>query len=190
MFLKPQDPYRLVVGIVGVKLGDRLLHIGCAQGGRLAALAARVGLSGRAVALVPDERSAARARAGAADAGVLIEIDTSRLGGLAYEAGSFDLVVLDDTDGLLDSLAPQDREAVCRDMLRVLRPGGRALIISAGPPSGLLARVFGGGKHPQRSSPSKVALSALESGGFKLVRNLAEREGLVFFEGVKPREAA
>ena len=37
MFVKRGDPYMLVVGMTGVKMGDRVVQIGCAHGGRLAA---------------------------------------------------------------------------------------------------------------------------------------------------------
>ena len=65
MFLKRDDPHSLVIGMTGVKMGDRVAQIGCAHGGRLGAVAGKVGLSGRAVAIVPDEPSSARARKGA-----------------------------------------------------------------------------------------------------------------------------
>ena len=65
------DPYLLVVGMTGVRMGDRIAQVGCAHGGRLAAIAGKVGLSGRAVAVVPDEASAARARKARRGAGVL-----------------------------------------------------------------------------------------------------------------------
>lgn len=74
-FRRRDDPFMLVVGMTGVKMGDRLAQIGCAHGGRLAALAGKVGLSGRAVAIVPDDRSAGRASKGATDAGVLVEVE-------------------------------------------------------------------------------------------------------------------
>ena len=77
MFLKRQDPYLLVVSMTGVKLGDQLLLVGCAHAGRLGAVAAKVGLSGRAVAIAPDESSAARARKGAASAGVRVEVEVA-----------------------------------------------------------------------------------------------------------------
>ena len=54
MRIKRQDPYSLVVGMTGVKLGDQVLQFGCAHGGPLAAVAATVGLSGRATAVVTD----------------------------------------------------------------------------------------------------------------------------------------
>jgi len=60
MFLKQQNPHDLVVSMTGVKMGDRLVQIGCADAGRLAAVAGRVGLSGRALAVVPAESVAAR----------------------------------------------------------------------------------------------------------------------------------
>jgi SAM-dependent methyltransferase len=185
MFLKQQDPHRLLVGIVGVKLGDRLLQVGCAHGGRLGAIASKVGLSGRAVAVVADEPSAARARKGAADAGVLVEIEMAAPARLAFDPDSFDLVVIDDTGGLLASLGETDREGSMREVLRVLRPGGRAMIVSGGASGGLLSKLFGGNA-PLATAPTE-GQHRLERAGFKMVRNLAEREGLVFVEGVKPR---
>lgn len=186
MFLKRQDPYRLVVGIVGVKLGDRLLQIGCAHGGRLGAIAGKVGLSGRAVVVVSDGASATRARKGAEDAGVLVEIEIASPARLAFDPDSFDLVVIDDTAGLLGFMSGDDRSAAVREMLRVLRPGGRAMVIGAGARAGL-SKFFGVGASVPSVPAAATAVSALESGGFKLVRNLAEREGLVFVEGVKAR---
>jgi len=41
MFLKRDNPYTLVVGMTGVKMGDRLLQVGCAHGARLGAVAAK-----------------------------------------------------------------------------------------------------------------------------------------------------
>ena len=47
------------------RLGDRLLNVGCTDASLLGAMSAKVGLSGRACAIVPDETQAARARRGA-----------------------------------------------------------------------------------------------------------------------------
>ncbi len=99
MFLKRQNPHALVVAMTGVKMGDRLLYVGCGSGPRLGAVAAKVGLSGRAVAIVPDEASAARARAGAEDAGVLVEVVVGPPRKLPVDSASFDVAVVDDTAG-------------------------------------------------------------------------------------------
>src|SRR6476659_744080 len=90
------EPHMLVVGMTGVRLGERLVQIGCAHGGRLAAVAGKVGLSGTAVAVVPDEASAARARKGAAQAGVLVDIEIAPSGRLPVDDGAFDVAVVDD----------------------------------------------------------------------------------------------
>jgi len=111
MFFKRDDPYLLVVGMTGVKMGDRIVQIGCAHGGRLGAIASKVGLSGRAVAVVPDAESAARAQKGAAKAGVLVEVEVAPPTRLPLDADAFDFAVVDDTGGLMESLRPEDRVA-------------------------------------------------------------------------------
>ena len=89
---KRQDRYRLVVSMTGVKMGDRLLLVGCAHAGRFGAVAVKVGLSGRAAAVMPDESSAARARKGAADAGALVDVDVASPARLPGQDDSFDQI--------------------------------------------------------------------------------------------------
>jgi ubiquinone/menaquinone biosynthesis C-methylase UbiE len=185
-FARAGNDHMLVVGMAGVKMGDRLIQVGCAHGGRLGAVAAKVGLSGRAVAMVPDEASAARARKGAADAGVLVEIEVAPPTALTADEQSFDVAVVDDTGGLIGSLPPDGRAGAVRELARVLRPGGRLVYIGSAPHGGL-AGLFA--KHPDGASfaLTPAARDSLTADGFKSVRTLAEREGLVFVEGIKPR---
>src|SRR5262245_14230761 len=96
-----EEPFMLVVGMTGVKMGDEFAQVGCAHGGRFAAVAAKVGLTGRTVAVVPDEASAVRARKGAEQAGVLVDIEIAPPSTLPLHDASFDLAILDDTGGLL-----------------------------------------------------------------------------------------
>jgi ubiquinone/menaquinone biosynthesis C-methylase UbiE len=187
MFLKRSDPYALVVGMAGVKMGDRLLQVGCADGGRLAAIAQKVGLSGRAVVVVPDESSAERARKGAANAGVLIDVEIAPPVRLPVEDAAFDLVIVDDTAGLMGSMRAEDRVATVRELLRVARPGGRAMVVGAAPRGGLGALLSRAQPGPSFAASGDAGKS-LQADGFKSVRTLAEREGLVFVEGMKPRQ--
>ena len=188
MLIRRQDPYLLLVSMAGVKMGDRLVQVGCAHGGRLAALAGKVGLTGRAVAVVPDSEAAARATKGAADAGVLVELETAPPTRLPIGDGACDLAVVDDTAGFVSTMASGERVAAIRDLLRVLRPGCRAIIVGAARRSGVAAWLKGGESAPSFAA-SGDANTALQTEGFKSVRTLAEREGQVFVEGIKPREA-
>jgi ubiquinone/menaquinone biosynthesis C-methylase UbiE len=179
---RKSDPNQLVVGMAGAKMGDRIVQIGCAHGGRLAAVAAKVGLSGRAVAVVPDDASAARARKGAEQEGVLVEIEIAPPGRLPLEDAAFDLAIIDDTDGFLATMRAEERVATVRETARVLRSGGRVLVIGSLPRGGLGALLS-----RAQSGPPFDPQPSLEADGFKLARVLGEREGLRFVEGVKPK---
>jgi ubiquinone/menaquinone biosynthesis C-methylase UbiE len=184
-FAKSDTRQQLVVGMVGTKMGERFVQIGCANGPRLGAVAAKVGLSGRAVAIVPDEASAARARKGAEQNGILVELEIAPMTALPVEESGFDVAVVDDTAGLVGSLSADERGAFVRELFRILRPGGRVVAIGARPSSGLAAF------RTSRADASVTASGALNpllgAEGFKPVRTLAEREGLVFVEAAKPR---
>ena len=169
--------------MTGVKMGDRLLQVGCSHGGRLAAIAAKVGLSGRAVAVVPDEASAERARKGASEQGVLVEVESAPPTALPLEDVSVDVAIIDDAEGFFAKLQPDDRATVARELRRVLRPGGRVMIIATAARQGLSALLHGGAREAPFDPEPPLAAS-----GFIAVRRLAEREGLVFVEAIKPRE--
>jgi len=186
MFLKRDDPYLLVVGMTGVKMADRLLQIGCANGGRLGAVAAKVGLSGRAVLAAPDEAIAERGRKGAERAGALVEVEIAPVTRLPFEAGEFDVAIVDDTEGALGMLRAEDRVAAIREIARVLRDAGRVVVIGAAPRGGLGALLSRAQSGPPFAG-SETARIALEADGFRAVRTLAERDGLVFVEGIKPQ---
>jgi ubiquinone/menaquinone biosynthesis C-methylase UbiE len=186
MFMKPfrrgAEAHALAVGMSGVKLGEQFAQIGCGNGARLAAIAKRVGLSGRAIAIVGDEAAAARVRKGAAHAGVLVEVEIAPSTRLPVGDGMVDLVIIDDTIGTFASAPPADRHETAREAWRILRPGGRVLVISASMRSGILARLTG-----TSAGAPLDAMPILGAGGFRSTRVLAEREGLVFVEGIKPR---
>jgi SAM-dependent methyltransferase len=184
MFLKRDDPHLLIIGMTGVKMGDRFVQIGCAHGGRLAAVAGKVGLSGRAVLVAPDEAAAERGRKGAENAGVLIEIETAPPTRLPLDADDFDIAIVDDSGGLLGALSDDDRTKAVSEVRRILRPAGRALLIGPAPRGGLGGLLS---RAPEGPRFADAAQRTLESHGFKAVRTLAERDGLAFVEGTKPR---
>lgn len=182
LFRRRENPFALVVGMAGVQMGDRVVQIGCANAPQLAAIASKVGLSGRAVAVVPDSGAGAEIEKAAMRAGVLIEVTVSPLVRLPVEDGGFDVAVIDDTGVSFTQSAPADQHALIRETLRVLRPAGRLMIIGAIARTGLSAAL--------RRGPALVSTDptpTLQADGYRAVRVLAERDGLIFYEGMKPR---
>jgi hypothetical protein len=94
--------------------------------------------------------------------------------------------VVDDTAGLFGTMGSEDRVASIRELFRVLRSGGRAIVVGAAPPSGLGAILSRSQGEPSFAR-SGDAGRTFEEGGFKSARTLAERDGLIFVEAVKPR---
>jgi ubiquinone/menaquinone biosynthesis C-methylase UbiE len=171
--------------MTGVTLGDRLLQVGCTDASLLEAIGSKVGLSGRVCAIVPDDAHAARARRAAEKSGFLLDIETGTLGQFPFEDGAFNLIVIDNQEGLLSSMRPEQRVAVLQQAHRTLAPRGRVVVIERAERGGLGA-LFGS---PVPVDPyytsSGGAMAALDAEGFKAVRLLAERDGVSFFEGVR-----
>lgn len=187
IFRRGGEKHTLSIAMTGVKLGDRLLNIGCTDSSLLGAISSKVGLSGRACAIVPTEADAARARRGAEKAGVLLEIETGNLETFPFEDGAFNLIVLDSQEGLLSSMRPEQRVATLKQAFRTLEPRGRIVIIERGARGGLgtLVKTSGSAPSDPHYASSGGAVAALQAEGFRGARPLAERDGLSFFEGVR-----
>jgi len=172
--------------MTGIKLGDRYLQIGCTDASLLAAIASKVGLSGRACAIVSSEAEAARARKSVEIGGMLLEIETaSSLNAFPFDAASFDLVVVDNQDGLLSNMKPEQRVACLQQALRTLAHRGRIVVIEEGTRAGLGGLLRSRRPVDPHYESSGGALKALSAEGFKAARHLADRDGLSFFEGVR-----
>ena len=182
LFREGLGPHALEVSMAGVKMGDRLLQLRCGNGKMFAAIAAKVGLTGNACAIDDNSEECVRGRKTIAKAGVLAEIGHAQYDALPYEDTSFDVVVLWDLIGVL---TPERRVRCLQQTLRVLRRGGRCLIIERVPRSGLWALL----RRPVLDATyltSGGAEGALDAEGFIAIRQLAERDGLAFTEGGKP----
>jgi ubiquinone/menaquinone biosynthesis C-methylase UbiE len=170
------DP--LSVSMTGAKLGDRFLCVGCSDPQMIAALATKSGLTGRACAIDSDADRVQQAERIALAEGALIEASVAPLDGVPFDSESFDLVVLRE---LANGRPVHEQAAIAREAHRVLRPGGRSMIIDSMPRAGMFAS-----KSTAEASPEAVALAELlKAQGFVAVRVLAERDGLRFVEGVK-----
>lgn len=176
-FLRKSTLERLPVVMSGVRMGERALQIGIDDSDLVGAIAAKVGLSGQAAVVVTEERDANKVRGAAARAGALVDVQVAPLDALPFADDAFDVVVLH-AAGLKSVQAGSQSVSILRDALRVLRGGGRVVIIE-GSGSGLMTRL-----RPARVDTAGT-LSALDAAGFTATRLLAEREGYAFLEGLK-----
>jgi ubiquinone/menaquinone biosynthesis C-methylase UbiE len=176
LFRRGDDPHAFAATMIGVKMGDRLLQVGCGDGALLSALGSKVGLTGRACGIDPSPDVVARAGRTAAKEGVLVELQQAPPDALPFEAASFDVAILHE---VLHGVAPDARAAIVSEALRTLRAGGRAIIVDPLRRSGLAALVGGSAK----SDPSYQPEALLRTAGCRAVRTLADR----FVEGVLPR---
>ena len=184
IFKRGGEKRGLAIAMTGVKLGDRLLNVGCTDVSLVVAVSSKVGLSGRACALVSTDRDETRASTGAERGGVLLEIAKSPLTNFPYPDRSFDLIVVDNQGGLIANARPEQRAAALQEVRRTLVPRGRIVMIERAPRAGL-GRLLRGGKPPDpHYQSSGGAIAALKAEGFRAVRQLAERDGLSFFEGI------
>jgi ubiquinone/menaquinone biosynthesis C-methylase UbiE len=183
-FRKQPAAEPLPVTIAGVKLGQRFLAVGVRDPSLVAVLAAKAGLTGTACAVDADENAVAKAAAAIERDGALAEVTRAPWGMWPYDDGSFDVAVIRD---LLPSLTPNERARPLWEVVRVLRPGGRALAIEAAPRGGfgaMLSRQTMDADYLSSGGP----VQALRDAGFAAVRMLAEVDGVSYAEGIKRTE--
>jgi ubiquinone/menaquinone biosynthesis C-methylase UbiE len=175
-FFKPASLEPLVVSMTGVRMGDRLLVIGGIQPQLIAQLAAKPGLTGRMCAVDESADLAAKAAETAQKEGALVEVETAPFHQLPFESGTFDVVVVNRVLGRLDEAR---RDACLREAARVLRDGGRCVVIGPGRPSGIGAWFW-----KPTLQPADIE-RFMQSVGFRAVHTLAEREAMIFVEGAR-----
>jgi SAM-dependent methyltransferase len=187
MFLRKSTVARepLAIAMSGVRMGDRLLQIGVDDPAVLGALAAKVGMSGHAAIVALDERSAARARAGVADASALADVTVAADGALPFPAGSFDVVVIHGITGLLTAYGDEHRARLLSQVLHVTRNGGRVIVTEPGERTGFKAMLAPAPKRDERYDQGGGTVAAMEEAGFRPVRLLADRDGIRFTEALK-----
>jgi len=176
----PADP--LAVTMAGVKLGDRFLAVGMRDAALIAALAVKAGLTGRACAVDADDARVKTSAAAIEREGALVEAVRAPWGMLPYDDESFDVVVMRD---LLMTLPAQARALAASGVYRVVRPGGRVVVIEPAPRGGLMGALLNRQQGDPDYQSSGGAVTELNRAGFAAVRQLAEHDGLVFVEGIK-----
>jgi ubiquinone/menaquinone biosynthesis C-methylase UbiE len=172
----------LAVSMAGIKLGDRLLMLGCGDPHLVSRLAVKTGLTGRAFAIDARADLSAAAEELAPREGALIETATAPWSALPLDAATFDVAVV---RHVFPALSRSERLACAAEIHRVLRPGGRCLVIDPGQVTGLGGLVSRTAVNAQYAAEGG-AVGTLEAAGFRGARLLAERDGLIFSEAARP----
>jgi SAM-dependent methyltransferase len=172
----------LPVAMSGVRRGERVLQIGIDDPAIAGAIAAIVGVNGRAAFAVTGERAAAAARKAAENAMALADVEIAALPRLPFDEESFDLVVLN-ARKTADGLDAATLLLLLREAHRVLRDGGRIVAMQPGTAAGLTAWL----RPSKPAAPAGGLASGLDQAGFRGVRVLADREGYLFTEGLRSK---
>jgi len=180
-FRKQDEIDPLPVTMTGLRLGNRLLVIGGADPELVALLARKTGLTGHVCLVEPDPARAARAAEAVERAGALVETITASWGQLPMDASSFDVAV---AHNVLFAMPPDARSRCLADALRVLRSGGRIVVIEPSGHGGGIASLLSR-RTPESTYSNGGAAEALTAAGFAAVRVIAERGGVVYAEGAK-----
>jgi ubiquinone/menaquinone biosynthesis C-methylase UbiE len=109
--------------------GESVLDVGCGTGTLAIAAARRVGTTGSVTGIDPAENLLARARGKARRARVAVDFRAGTGDALPCEDASFDAVL---STLVLHHLPHDVLRAAVQEMRRVLKPGGRVLVVDIG----------------------------------------------------------
>jgi demethylmenaquinone methyltransferase/2-methoxy-6-polyprenyl-1,4-benzoquinol methylase/phosphoethanolamine N-methyltransferase len=129
-----------VIELAAPVAGERVLDVGCGTGSLAVALKATIGQTGSVQGVDASEEMIEVARRKATRAGVDAGFQVGLAEAIPFPAQSFDLVV----SQLAFHHLPGDlKQRAFKEIHRVLKPGGRCLIVDFEPPKTALGRLVG-----------------------------------------------
>jgi len=175
----------LPVAMSGVRMGERVLQVGVDGPRIVGSIAAKVGMTGHAAVFVLTDSQAVLVRKAVENATALADVSVGSLNALPFPDAAFDAAVVHGTSGLLAALQPADKAAAIGELFRVLRPGGRLVVIEQGTVTGLASLFRAKPATDPGSIGADSTVALLGRAGFKPARLIADREGMLFSEGLK-----
>lgn len=130
---------RTTVALAQIQPGEQILEVGCGTGDVALAASVHVGETGSVVGIDPSPEMIAVARAKAGRAARVVDFQMGAIEALPFPDHTFDVVL----SSLMMHHLPDDlkREGLA-EVARVLKPGGRLLIVDMKRPTGRPGRVL------------------------------------------------
>jgi demethylmenaquinone methyltransferase/2-methoxy-6-polyprenyl-1,4-benzoquinol methylase/phosphoethanolamine N-methyltransferase len=132
---------RAALDLVSIEGGMDILDVGCGTGSLAVAARHDLGDEGNVVGIDPSSNMIDLARQKAEKAGVQVDFRVGVIENLEFEAETFDLVL---SSLMMHHLTDELKERGLQEIKRVLKPGGRLLIIELDPGAFSLATLVHG----------------------------------------------
>ena len=174
-FRKGLSPHQTALAMIGAKPAHHVAIIGARDPGLAAEVALVTGLNGQTTVIDDEEGAAERVAISAQRAGALVEFERAATSALRLASGSQDIAVV---MARLGALPDMQRKNVVDEALRVLRPGGRVIVIEGAKRAGLL----GGAADKAPRLPADEVLALLDRRDARARRQLADVDGVAFYE--------
>jgi ubiquinone/menaquinone biosynthesis C-methylase UbiE len=124
---------RMTADLARLQPGEAVLEVGCGTGSLALVAKRRVGEAGRVAGIDPAPQMIARAMGKATRHGLSIDFEVGVIERLPYPDRSFDVVL---SSLMMHHLPDYLKREGLAEVARVLKPGGRLLVLDAVPPSG------------------------------------------------------
>lgn len=159
----------MTVDLARIVPGEAVLDVGCGTGDLTLAVKARTGPAGRVAGIDASPEMIAVARRKAAHAQSEIDFRVSAVEALPFPEASFDVVV---SSLMMHHLPHAVKRQGLSEIRRVLKPGGRLVIVDAKRPTTIVGRVLAGlSLHAALREGAQDLPPLLQAAGFTRVQS-------------------
>jgi ubiquinone/menaquinone biosynthesis C-methylase UbiE len=173
--------------LAGLQPGDSLLEVGCGTGTLTLAAKARLGAESQVIGIDVAEDMLAAARRKASQAGLEITFQAGRIEQIPFPDGRFQVVL---ASLMIHHIPdPADKQRGFNEILRVLKPGGRLLIVDFEPPTNrILSHLVRGvlGEEMAERTVRELIPLATQAGFAGIESGAAKSRFLSFLRATKP----